>query len=145
MSMRSLVMLPLKPLNFGQAFLCMLITSSGALAQRDLPPAQRTDFYNTPCTINGLASWCSVGRVNGAFASLRIEFAHGDRPIQQLVSTSSRPDQWGSYLMRDAITGQLWSKQDHGFTSLIEQGGFSNTICVGPGSRLAYPQGCAQP
>ena len=128
-----------KPFNFGQAFLCILITSSAALAQRGLPQAKRTDVYNTPCTINGLASWCSVGQVSGAFASLRIEFAHGDRPIQQLVSTSSRPDQWGSHLMRDAITGQLWSKQDHGFTSLIEQGGFGNTICVGPGSRLAYP------
>ena len=128
-----------KPFNFGQAFLCILITSSAALAQRGLPQEKCTDFYNMPCTINGLVSWCSVEQVNGAFASLRIEFAHGDRPIQQLVSTSSRPDQWGSHLMRDAITGQLWSKQDHGFTSLIEQGGFGNTICVGPGSRLAYP------
>lgn len=134
-----------KPLNFGPAFLCILITSSGALAQRGLPPAQRTDFYNTPCTINGLASWCAVGQVNGQFASLRIEFAHGDQPILEFAPISSKPDQWGAYQMREPHTGQLWSKQDHGFTSLIEQGGFGNTICVGPGSRLAYPQGCAQP
>lgn len=134
-----------KRFNFGQAFLFILITSSGALAQSGPPPAQRTDVYNTPCTMNGLASWCAVGQVNGEFASLRIEFAHGDRPIQQLVPTSSKPDQWGAYTMRDAITGQLWAQKDLGFTSLIEQGGFDNTICVGPGSRLAYARGCAQP
>lgn len=97
-----------KRFNFGQAFLFILITSSGALAQSGPPPAQRTDVYNTPCTMNGLASWCA-------------------------------------YTMRDAITGQLWAQKDLGFTSLIEQGGFDNTICVGPGSRLAYARGCAQP
>jgi len=134
-----------KPFNFGQAFLCILITSSAALAQRGLPQAKRTDFYNTPCTINGLASWCSVGQVNGAFASLRIEFAHGDRPIFEFVPISSKPDQWGAHQMREPHTGQLWSKKNAGFTSLIEQGGFGNSICVGPGSRLAYPKGCAQP
>ena len=138
-------MLMPKPFNFVQAVLFILITSLAAIAQRGLPPAPRTDFYNTPCTMNGLASWCAVGQVNGEFASLRIEFGHGDRPIQQLVPISSKPDQWGAYSMRDAITGQLWSKKDLGFTSLIEQGGFGNSICFGPGSRLAYPQGCAQP
>ena len=138
-------MITAKPFNFGQAFLCILITSSGALAQRGLPPAQRTDFYNTPCTINGLASWCAVGQVNGQFASLRIEFAHGDRPILEFVPISSKPDQWGASQMREPHTGQLWSKKNAGFISLIEQGGFGNSICVGPGSRLAYPQGCAQP
>jgi len=84
-------MITAKPFNFGPAFLCVLITTSAALAQRGLPPAQRTDFYNTPCTINGLASWCSVGQVNGAFASLRIEFAHGDRPILEVSPISSKP------------------------------------------------------
>ena len=87
------------PLNVGQAFLCILITTSAALAQRDLPPATRTDYYNTPCTINAIASWCAVGQVNGAIASLRIEFAHGDRPILEFIPISSKPDQWGNYLM----------------------------------------------
>lgn len=64
--------------------------------------------------MNGLASWCAVGQVNGELASLRIEFAHGDRPIQYLVLISTNPDQWGSYQMRDAITGQVWSKKDLG-------------------------------
>ena len=100
-----------KTFDLGQAFLWILITNSGALAQRGLAPAQRTDFYNTPCTIDGLASWCAVGQVNGEFSSVRIEFAHGERPVQQLVPTSSKHDQWGAYPMRDAITGQMWIKR----------------------------------
>ena len=134
-----------QPFNVGKAFVVILITSSAALAQRDLPPPSRTDHYNTPCAINAIASWCAVEQVNGQFASLRIEFAHGDRPILEFVPISSKPGQWVAYQMREPHTGQLWSKKDLGFTSLIEQGGFGNSICVGPGSRLAYPQGCAQP
>ena len=49
-----------KRFNVRQAFLCILITSSAALAKRDLPPQSRTDYYKTPCTINGFASWCAV-------------------------------------------------------------------------------------
>ena len=123
----------------------LLSSATPATAQRGYPPAKRTDFYNTPCTINAIASWCAVGQVNGEFAILRIEFAHGDRPILEFVPISSKPDQWGAYQMREPHNGQLWSRKDLGFTYLIEQGGFDNSICVGPGSRLAYPQGCAQP
>ena len=95
--------------------------------------------------MNGLASWCAVGQVNGEFTSLKIEFNHGDRPIQQFVPVSSNLDQLGAFPMREVVSGQLWSKKDYGFTALNEQGGFGNTICVGPGSRLPYPKGCAQP
>ena len=84
-----------QPFNVGKAFVVILITSSAALTQRDLPPPSRTDHYNTPCAINAIASWCAVGQVNGQFASLRIEFAHGDRPILEFVPISSKPDQWG--------------------------------------------------
>lgn len=130
----------------GLTALSMLLSSATpAAAQRGYPPAKRTDYYNTPCTINAIASWCAVGQVNGQFASLRIEFAHGDRPILEFVPISSKLDQWGAYQMKEPHTGQLWSQKDLGFTSLIEQGGFGNSICVGPGSRLAYPRGCAQP
>ena len=79
-----------QPFNVGKAFVVILITSSAALAQRDLPPPSRTDHYNTPCAINAIASWCAVEQVNGQFASLRIEFAHGDRPILEFVPISSK-------------------------------------------------------
>lgn len=122
-----------------------LLFASTVRADRFLPSPQRTTFYNTPCTMNGFPSWCAVGQVNGEFASLKVEFAHGDQPILQLVPISASPDRWGAYPMRDAITGQSWWKKNNGYTSLIESGGFANSVCVGPGSRLPYPRGCAAP
>ena len=135
----------LHQLEYLTALSILLGCATPATAQRGYPPATRTDFYNTPCTINAIASWCAVGQVSGQFASLRVEFAHGDQPILEFVPTSSTPDQWGAIQMREDVSGQLWNRRDGGYTSLIEQGGFANTICLGPGSRLPYPKGCAQP
>ena len=127
------------------ALLAGVLVAAPALAQRDERPPQRTDHYKTPCTINSFPSWCAVSLVGDIPQSMKVEFAHGDGPIFTLLPISQNRDSLGALKMRELNTGQVWMQRDYGFSFLLEEGEFSNAICVGPGARLPYPRGCAKP
>ena len=126
--------------------LSFIAFATPGLAQRDMPDPQRSEKFNTPCTINSYASWCAIQQ-GAAASTVELHFAHGDQPIFKWVQIGPAQDDPKSIVMRSVPFDEKWMLHRYGdnYSAVIEVGGYGNTICFGPGARKPYPQGCGKP
>ena len=133
-------------LKISAVLLSLIAFATPVLAQRDMPAPQRSEKFNTPCTINSYSSWCSMKRGSAA-STVELHFAHGDQPIFKWVKIGRAQDDPTVTVMRSVHYDEKWMLHRYGgnYSAVIEVGGYGNTICFGPGARKPYPQGCGKP
>ena len=126
--------------------LSFIAFATPGLSQRDLPPPQRSEKFNTPCTINSYASWCAIKQVAGG-SVVELHFAHGDQPIFKWVKIGPAQDDPKVTVIRSVSYDEKWTLRNYrgSYSTAMEVGGFENTICFGPAARKPYPQGCGKP
>jgi len=124
----------------------LVALAAPVLAQRDMPAPQRSEKFNTPCTINSYASWCAI-KQDAAGSVVQLHFAHGDQPIFKWVKIGPAQDDPKVTVMRSVPYDEKWTLRTYSgsYSTAMEVGGYGNTICFGPGARKPYPQGCGRP